>query len=142
MINETRQQIIDIIEPYMNKQLSFGCIIKFKDIYKNTIYIDEWNKISELYVKYKEWRAYSYNQNRENIDKIIWHYERGAIWIYLHSKWYNISIRDKDMILVDKQDQDWNKLDPIFLINKPLDIHNEEEEQELLLILKEIEWED
>ena len=136
---ETRKQIIELIEPYMDKTLSEGCLIKWYFIYDKVN--DNWSwDIFGLY----------HNMNVDEIClrhwcdndfKILWHYDITAVLKYIDN-----SYRDKRWIphwdiLVELTPWDihiniWEEL--YMVPNKPLHLYTEEEDKNLLELLKKI----
>ena len=127
-MNETRKKIIELIEPYMEKELSFGCIIEHNLTKKQEVVIESvW--------KYHTTLNFYANCEKEDIEKswtIIWHYDITAVMKYIKRKWIftlphwidNIYFRDE---FIDKE---------YSIPNKPLNLYSEEEEKNLLELLQ------
>ena len=137
---ETRKQIIELIEPYMDKTLSEWAILNW---YSNEINIWEYY----TYWSYADWyfetniNGYElrFQRLKDNwnwdiwyyqIEKIIWHYDITAVLKYINKLWYWIEIDrfGKVFILTNNS----------FILNKPLHLYTEQEEKELLDILTKL----
>ncbi len=132
-ITNTQKEIIKLIEPFMDKTLTEGCLFYYKS-----------DKDKEI-IKY-EWESYT-KDFLPNI-KIIWHYNIIAILKYINSiktlreinwetreKWevskYNIKF-SKDFNHIEIW-EDGRLFDNIS--NKPLHLYTEEENKKLLSLL-------
>ena len=159
IMTETRKQIIEIIEPYMDKSLSEGCLFL-----KNTVYPKTWKPkqdifsvlsviseevgVSGIYFAvdwYKDEAPNVYYLDREEFEdncfEIIWHYDITAVLKYIESKtivssFYLWSITFSFTLWEKMSPWDllcWDKVIP----NKPLHLYTEQEEKDLLdLLLK------
>ena len=95
-MNETRKQIIELIEPYMDKTLSEWCLILYRWFY--TPILTEQRK---LWIN-KDWNYFQLFQfwNMQKIwdfiywaeFEIIWHYDITAILKYININWYSIEL--------------------------------------------------
>ena len=127
-MNNTRKEIINLIQDYMDKTLSEWCLIihnnsyvKMKDNvlyeWKNIIGLTNWLLVTEL--RLKEWIW----------NKILWHYENMALLKYIKSK----NIR---LLKFDWEDFIYRAKEADFIIKwKPLNLYNEQEEKDLLQLL-------
>ena len=142
-MTETQQEIIEIIEPYMDKTLSFGCIIEYHDINNWNIIIEYWKILEKnfyldyevlWYFNYKWWYwVANYWKTKLCPAEIIWHYDITVVLKYIEDKLWVIEYRVyKDNIVYD-----YNNID-IILPNKPLHIYTEEENKDLLKLLKKL----
>lgn len=156
-MNDIKKEIIDIIEPYMDKTLSEGCYIEFKYSYfTNVWYFSNPNKKSELVTKdeiYKIWDTYNSkyfsevqwkdiifyyytdydkieNETLIEIDKILWHYDISAVLKY---------IQEKRLIGTDLE-KDWRYFASSWLDvpNRPLYLYTEQQDKDLLDLLKKL----
>ena len=148
-MTETRQKLIELIEPYMDKTLSEWCFIKFsiQQILWDYITIivpiitmeeedDNWWK----YFKYLHPNniiskgCYSIRWCPQNWIKILWHYDRTAVFKYIRSCGTDSINTEKDCFLIIN-----NKfIENIKIPNKPLNLYTEDEEKELLDLLLKI----
>lgn len=157
-MNDTQKQIIKLIEPYMDKTLSEGCIFKMKHhgssiftislIERDIIYItkdfpNEW--VDSIWIK------------KNNIEKILWHYDITAVLKYIHNFRPKTWELDTDSKTIISMILDWNEFvinfeypkitlmmgEPKitlhkyvwFTPNKPLHLYSEQEEKDLLELL-------
>lgn len=141
-MNSTRQEIIKIIEPYMDKTLSFGCLVVPNYWDGEVIRIDDNQR-----TKFEKWKPYLKNPNYEcqwerietrwvEINKIIGHYTISWLLLYVKSIGWNVTmVVDK---LEFRQYHNWTWLVAWSFPNKPLINYSVEEERQLLSFLKEI----
>ena len=146
-MTETRKQIIEFIEPYMDKTLSDGCIIEINKSYsywnwKNIEpYFSIFNKFGGCTYwsgeKDKDWKF----KNWWNWDKIIWHYDITAVLKYIDKfknpfTWNWPAIRVDSWIISfwvwDWLYTKWHNFD------KPLHLYSKQEEEELLELLTKL----
>jgi len=144
-ITETRKAIIKLIEPYMDKTLSEGCLLNIKPdgtasckwIYKLIYYrnfytwMSAWIEkiilkqggVRELSQRTDEWRWNWYDFEE------LWHYDITAVLKFIKSKWdYTIEFHENFIWIVWKIDYT--------IPNKPLHLFTEEQDKELLGILE------
>jgi len=150
------KEILEIIEPYMDKTLSFGCIFKrWKDTYK---YVDMWSNWiiitdcwdledvidASYFDKISDSITERFERMKESCKKefdIIGHYDITAVLKYIEG-----NIQDKDSIILSvywelqKINTDtWDYIETLFdTKNKPLHLYTEEEQANLLRLLKTI----
>ena len=131
-MNETRKQIIELIEPYMDKSLIEGCLIEFPDWIRQVSYVEE------IWVKYfwKDWEIYWVEHRHFGI---IWHYDITAVLKYICSLWYDFEgdfrlVAFEDDIKINTID-DYGIPSGEYIPNKPLHLYTEAEEKELLELL-------
>jgi hypothetical protein len=139
MITETRKAIIELIEPYMNKTLAFGCVIDWNHFWNNKWFYIKWNE----YLWEYEWITTIWdNWKRIFVDKIIWHYDITAVFDYINSinLWWvwpyyldRVAFSKEYYILTSTWDNDFAKIP-----RKPLYLYTEQEEKELLDLLIKI----
>jgi len=155
-MTETRNQIIEIIEPYMNKTLSEGCYVK--TIVK---WIPRHLGITFDYVSIAHWkdsyRTLAHNWRGEYKDvhfedpyyseiKILWHYEITAVLKYVIKKdwFYYCDNEDANITKLYKFVDYWERwtwFEKIWNIpNKPLHLYTEQEDKELLEFLQQLKW--
>ena len=161
-MTDIQKEIIEIIEPYMDKTLSEGCLIKW---YSNDIYsIWEMYKLWQLVENYTEWELdmwfkkiyFHWYWEYKNIntcfiiEKIIWHYDITAVLKYIKNirhigleldyyykdMWaWKRAIRSKEAEhIVYWEAKIWT------FPNKPLNLYTEEENKELLDLFDKLEW--
>jgi len=147
-MRESKKQLIELLEPYMEKDLSDGCYILWHtndfdlnlwDIYKywedsNWYFItDIINNIIEFQKECKDERKLG----KYTIDKILGHYDITAVLRYIEDKlkkdkWYIKSfIFEKSIVFLR---YNWKYIIP----NKPLHLYTEEQEKDLLKLLKDL----
>lgn len=145
-MNETRKKIIELIQPYMDKTLEFGCIVM------STQECEEL-QMEVIYYYWAFWRSWDNtphytSKDDEDIKQIIGHYTLDAVLKYIDnvcwSSWgfhfqsstWNITIW-KNMI-------EWTYDSEICkeIPNKPLTLYTDEEEKELLDLLQKIGWQE
>ena len=134
-MNEIRKQIIELIEPYMEKDLSRLCLIEYYwDIETvcrfefDNIFIQKCS-IEHIYINLK------IESDKKNT-KILWHYDITAVLKYLHFKttvfWMKIVNWNSKYIEIETSI--WTKI----ISNKPLHLYTPQEEKELLKLLKKL----
>jgi len=153
-MNETRKQIIELIEPYMDKTLSLGCYVTIP-WYKREEWIciisdyssDEW---LYAFIWWKSMELYPINDIKP--DKILWHYDISAVLKYIEDRKHNFRNWKKDFLnpkfntevnkdvwYVESDHQDmWEFINGIEFPLKPLHLYTEQEEKDLLELLKEL----
>ena len=140
-MTETRKKIIELISDYMDKTLSFWCLVEYWWIYQ-IIKKNSWisTEFSEYYITIpaewqKEWTKIDINWNY----KTIWHYDITAVLKYVESiKWVLKWRIFSDAIVNEEWNFETNQEDEIVIKNKPLHLYTEEENKELLETLKSI----
>jgi len=149
-MNETRKAIIELIEPYMDKTLSFWCIIKVTS--KNDRYSSFWiisaddkEYYRDIRMDTKEYISASLeNINKWCDDSVLWfnykiigHYNIMVIINYIDKLWYNIH-NEQNNWWVYVYKSDWFDKPYLWIIKiKSLNLYTEQEEKELLdLLLK------
>jgi len=148
-MNETRKQIIELIEPYMDKSLWTWCYIEIENWYPY------WEITKEIF---KIWNE-SVSNNRVdnypiydwacNISKIIWHYSITSVLKYIADKWKDV-LRVKIWVNeieyqiweakiyelnTDSKVQNYASCSYYYIENKPLHLFSDTEEKELLELL-------
>ena len=129
MITDTRKKIIELMEPYMDKTLSFGCYY----------YPEVWKKYWEP--KPSELKKYISKKWEEPvIVKILWHYDITAVLKYISDKVWNRNIRymwitQYEILLQDTRQEMYIN---IWLRNKPLHLYTEQEDKALLELLTKL----
>lgn len=120
-MNDTRKQIIDIIWEYMNKKRCYWCL---------ELVIKTWKIIPCQEVKY------------EDETKILWHYDLSAVlqYMYDYEKRWNILNIEPWQWSNEWWTLFWFYIDQIhenyLLPNKPLHLYTDQEDTDLLIILK------
>ena len=132
-MNKLQQEIIEIIEPYMDKTLSEGCLIKDKAD-DNSIEIIKVDKEMKI-----EWNKVIYTCDTTELIKIIGHYDITAVLKYIDATVWNsyldfLGYSQYEIVLYDK----YSKL-RMEIPNKPLHLFTEQENKDLLEILKELQ---
>lgn len=154
-MTETRKRIIEIIEHYMDKTLSEGCLMKLSCQQILWDYVEIIAPLIKILSTDDNWKYFTYLHPNKIISKeclsvgwqiqswveILWHYDITAVL-----KFIDISYRDdrwipQGHILVELTQWDihiniWEELYEI--PNKPLHLYTEEEELKLLKILEEL----
>jgi len=127
-MNETRKEIIGLIEPYMEKELSEWCLIK-----------TDWNEYFIFHEDMEVWKEdwVLTLDEWEKIEKKYWHYDITAVLKCIGYKWltrledFEISYNLKNIVF----EYEWKN---VFIPNKPLNLYTEQEDKELLEILKNL----
>lgn len=132
-MNDTRKQIIELIEPYMMKDLVDGCIVEFMSWWffrlKETPFYDK--KTDQYYT------VTPYAEIENYIRRPLWHYDITAVLKYIKQvHWVYFSITPNCMF-IKIMVEDWiNPIHSIWMFpNKPLHLYTEQEEKDLLNIL-------
>jgi hypothetical protein len=156
-MNNIRKQIIEILEPYMDKTLSEGCYVTLISysgltleridsmIYKlwdwfqwDFLYKGTERDCEDLYVNFYQYTWYQETDEKpsETIDKILWHYDITAVLKYIEERttkyfeiceWHFVLQWDYWIWSVD-----WS------FPNKPIKLYTEQEEKDLLELLKKL----
>lgn len=141
-MNKLQQEIIEIIEPYMDKTLSEGCYIKKYewrlDFSRRKIWqVDNWEFLLQYFTSSSTIRSIGY---LEKILEVYGHYDITAVLKY---------IKSFDWIMCYCFD-DWNKFQIYkladvnqdfwyyYIPNKPLHLYTEQENLHLLELLKKL----
>ena len=142
-MTETRKKLVQLLEPYMEKELDVWSIIEYNNkLGLHQIFIKEWDffYIKPLY--YNWWilirKKVLEKEINEKLCKNIWHYDISAVFKYIYNSWKvimnnDISIYEKEIFLEYKQ---WMKM--IKILNKPLHVYTEDEEKDLLKRLSDL----
>lgn len=136
-MTETVKQIIELIEPYMDKTLNEGC------------FIDDWKWVLKIHHFSDRWWYVCYDVDWDIAElvslenyKIIWHYDITAVLryilrnknikddFYLCCNWVNYLFFDRD--------REHENIPTYIFSNKPLHIYTEEEEKDLLELFKKL----
>ena len=124
-MNETRNKIINLIQDYMDKTLSEGCIFN----------IDNWPMYQKIYdwEISKEWWNIYYQKwfGLYIVWEIIWHYDITAVLKFIN-KLHKIAINFNWEFI---QLLDYNNYVLWLIPNKPLNLYSEQEEEDLLNLL-------
>jgi len=122
-MNNTRKAIIELINEYMDKTLSEGCLFKSKMNWKIIGYKDINKQIKDKNKVILE---------RTDLIKILWHYDISAVLKYIEDtkKTYNIQILWKIISFAI-----YKSRININIPNKPLHLYTEQEETTLLELL-------
>jgi hypothetical protein len=152
-MRETRKQLIEILEPYMDKTLSEGCWVEYRDKYwtERTIMLDWRHQIfSDKFSNYVLNWIHKVDlcitctdiQNREYRreyipTKILGHYDITAVLKYINKKWYTINNSEirGDWII------DWKEYEDKYFWHikyRPLNLYSEQQEADLLELLKKL----
>ncbi len=130
-MNETKLKLIKILEPYMSKDLSEGCVAQNKDT-KRFVKIINYNT-DWFVVKWETWILHSLNKWYEDEIKIIWHYDISAVLKYVNGvRGYKIYLWGKSISIEDIKYEPYNIWS---FPNKPLHLYSEQEEKDLLELL-------
>jgi len=150
-MNKIRQEIIKLIEPYMEKDLSEWCLVKnisscitkdelFKGYNRASLTWKKWH----IYFKYIwDWDLIK-DFEKTNWDskdlKILWHYDISAVLKYIDKNFSWTNEFDYEYIyLYENQMMSWMKREELKLPNKPLYLYSEEQEADLLKLLKKLQ---
>ena len=127
-MTNTRKEIIGLIEDYMDKTLSEWCLVEFMDwgLYrlKEKPFYDE--KTNQYYT------VTPYSEIENYIRKIIWHYDITALFKFMYAnKSWTIYFHNNIISSTIGNDN-------CYLAYKPLHLYTEQEEQDLLNLLKQL----
>jgi len=127
-MNQTRKEIIGWIEPYMDNTLSEGCIY-----YRwETDMSWDYHTNSELYKEDDKMKG------KRFFIKILWHYDITAVEKFILSNWGKIdSTFDINFKWFNIWKFEMSKAN-ISIPNKPLHLYTEQEDKNLLEILKKL----
>ncbi len=139
-MTETQKEIIEILKPYMNKEVKFWCLIKHKDVIYNFLDFSETKK-------WKRFRLYL-NKKLCNFEikeiegEIIWRYDIYAILLFFQDKiWEDNIFLNLDSICLhynyEKRTSGFSdpKFTESYIPFKDPFLYTEEESKNLLLIL-------
>jgi len=133
-MKETRKQLIEMLSDYMDKTLSDGCLIKHEDkiyTYWDVYYIETERWESFLYWTY-DWRISYFEWY-----KILWHYDITAVLKYICNWWWDYN-SSNDILYIDIETNVLWKWVVYHIPNKPLHLYSEDEEKDLLKLLKNL----
>ena len=151
-MNNIRKQIIEILEPYMDKTLSEGCLLEVytDDWYTNDTIIkncySESDEDENIYIPTYEWYAILskykskwHEQDAGVIKRILWHYDITAVSKYIWKRVYQIELDiNQEYFEVSITSDDLVEQNFYFIPNKPLHLYTEQEEVNLLELLKKL----
>ena len=147
-MNDTRKQIIELIDPYMSKDLSFGCLVQCDDIYMISAcnHPDYGNTpLHTLTYANHNWELYIESEDISDM-KILWHYDITSVLKCIGKKepdmqiwiWSKSKVMEIHKYIWDECEKCgmWHKQKAIWLLpNKPLTLYTEQEEERLLELL-------
>jgi len=134
-MNKTRKAIIEIIEPYMDKSLEFGCLLKHNSQWDIVRYIGDNN----LY-----WKSWLWDYDSEDeiyfFNTIIWHYDITSLIKYIVGTWrfYGWDSCWITPYIIEFQYNDWTAKEYESIPNKPLHLYTEQEEKGLLELITKL----
>lgn len=138
-MTKTQLEIIDIIKDYMEKDLSEGCIIA-RYFWTHWGYDKISTKIfKEERFKFCNWTEYYPFSDDETLEKIIGHYGITSVLKYIIDNKYYFLNNPNSFDIRWKWILDWKEYNDIyywFIPNKPLNLYTEEENLNLLKLLK------
>lgn len=122
-MTEIRKAIIELIEPFMEKELSIWLLYK--------------DKTSWEFEEYTKWQLLN-PFNIVNNKKVLWIYDITAVLKYIYDKceewkWYESYQWDK--FLIEIYSDDIEEDNTWAFPNKPLHLYSEQEEKDLLKLL-------
>lgn len=137
-ITDTLKQIIEKVEPYMDKTLSEGCLLEYSIVDSTDITESGDYRRYDWLIKEYDWLIKEYN-------KILWHYDITAVLKYISkinwhfyseiiSTYHTWTKERKDIfrVLNTRKDILWE------YPNKPLHLYTEEENLQLLNLLNKL----
>lgn len=164
-MNKLQKEIIEIIEPYMDKTLSKGVFVYLKrkqtnveDYFNEDTQEIDWmdlpdtieEKLCDLLSNVEIKEYISRTKQKDTLEhKIIWHYDITAVLKYIKNKEtcpynleYTFDLRDKWFISINKLERWFNSIykEKEFskIPLKPLHLYTEEENKDLLQLLKKL----
>lgn len=138
-MNETRIRIIELLEPYMDKTVSDGVIVRVKKT------IQDWElKDVEPYLTHCYHTGKGKYMKVWGRNDVVWHYSMDAVFKYMleFKFWYFVFTNDeyKFVYMVNMWYCTYLK-ETSSIPNKPLNLYTEEEDKMLLdLLLKLQQW--
>lgn len=137
-MTKTRKQIIELIEPFMDKTLSDTCLIqginvdwyieiRWKLFLSDTFFIEQNGKRCKILWHYDITAVLKYIEN--NKDLITSQRDTEINWIYEFS--------ENSFLWIDDTNSFWWKED-IEIPNKPLVLYTDQEEKDLLELLQKL----
>lgn len=130
------KEIMELIQPYMDKTLSEGCWITWPDWWYGKVI---WNTSTVWYIVGKEIMDMNPVQYKENEIEEIWHYDITAVLKYIIE---NIDEENtlpeqitKDEIVFSEINVDEKQEECYIIPNKPLHLYSESENKDLLNLL-------
>jgi len=138
-MKETRKQLIEMLSDYMDKTLSEWCLI----YWDNRYWKYEWRKIDTseywnwellLHFYFETWSSFVCNYTPKSM-KILWHYDITAVLKYIWNKWYKYEWDRFDKTFICQGQDSMNRT---YILNKPLNLYSEDEEKDLLKLLKNL----
>lgn len=139
LITEIKKEIMDLIDPYMDKTLSEGCYCLLSDKYRmpqKLVFIWEEDENGFHYMRFTHWWEW-----KENVDdyRIFWHYDITAVLGYIDSKEVVVfDVWSEGFVEVYRLDDEWWRETIWKISNKPLYLYTEEEELNLLELLQKL----
>ena len=133
-MNNTRKEIIELIESYMEKELSEVCLILLKNIKDKHEEIIKYYFESDLCQYREDWKWHILWRNKWYY-KILWHYDITAVERCIMENWCHFYSNGLDLT---KEVEDCNAQSLWTLLLKPLHLYTEEEEKDLLVILNKL----
>ena len=121
MITETRKAIIELIEPFMEKDWAKWCLWQFED---QDFMEMNWMEDSQFISDTLNWTD----------TKIIWYYDITAVLKYINSEYYNYWNSASYLTNYIKISCIRNNIIE-YIPNKPLHLYSEQEEKDLLNLL-------
>jgi len=132
-MNETRKEIIGLIEPYMNKELSEWVFMRIQTV--------EW----ENALVQKKCLQYFFDVEKSSyckfpwhsVSEILWHYDITAVLKCIRKVWkyWAVAITSIWVIIWNK----WEWFKKIWDVpEKPLNLYSEQEDKNLLELLKKL----
>ena len=142
-MTDTRIQIIEMIEHYMDKTLSDGCLIWTwitRDIiwkiiwFEHNHYSNQWKVVNLLDTRHNTIVQWQIKHHRH----IYWHYDITAVLKYIESKWYSIHTEQLNWCIYIYKADWFDEPYKWILLFKPLYLYTEKENKDLLELLKKI----
>lgn len=131
-MNETRKQIIELISDYMDKTLSEWCLLTWGKVINNNLdVLTDWDILWWPEIEDEE---------------VVWHYDITAVLKYINEKnkyteyWYDDIMIDNLYVYIVNISY-WEEARPHkkwYIPNKPLHLYSEQEEKDLLDLLKKL----
>ena len=150
-MTNTKKDIIGLIEPFMEKTLEKWCLLKLLSDWK-IIYWEYDNKF-EYSIKEQITKQFTFPDNKEFLKywevfddenksiynyQILWHYDITAVLKYIEGKSFWDLIENKCINIVWDNLYTYLSWIDVYIPNKPLHLYTDQEETELLKLLKKI----
>jgi len=134
-MSEEQIEIMNIIEPYMDKTLTEWCYCKQQDWCLIKLNKDRADELISF--RYVTWAVWGWIIERENVGEILWHYDITAVLKYIEEIIWMKKYKIYQDCFVLEENNNW-KMRFIKIPNNPLHLYTEQENKDLLKLLKKL----